>query len=420
MARVRRVLRGQRVTVFLLVITAGLFVALAADGYWDGRCYNEVLSPDPMQCYALEQAEADDLIEIDSMYGVPNGRLALFHTNLLIEEAKPRNALRDRLRAYALDFIAENPQQGSISSNVWICADSAAGESKANCVADVTITENWIDLGNSDFDRIILYESAIDSLEDFAGWATWTEVWPDDDRGEKNSRTTRSASGQYDLSDIDIENIPPFECETVTGFSDRGIACHMVRDHPELPIGGAHGRSLTAYVQIKAENLQDPIIETAGRALTSRNSRVLGEVDKERSARENATGIVLVPVKYSLEELWRYAYILRQFKKSASNDLGIVGVRIDYNYPIQPGPSRYLIDSLADVNYEDPDFDFRDYREFIHLQLNHDDLDDVARELPRLLRQLGIPEDAVGRISYPEPIGPGPLVGKFDLITAYP
>ena len=112
---------------------------------------------------------------------------------------------------------------------------------------------------------------------------------------------------------------------------------------------------------------------------------------------------MLIPANYSLQELWRYAYILKQFKKSASNDLGIVGVRIDYNYPIQPGPSRYLIDSLADVNYEDPDFDFRDYREFIHLQLNHDDLDDVARELPRLLRQLGIPEDAVGRISYMNP-----------------
>ena len=79
MARIRRVLRGHRVTVFLLVITAGLFVALAADGYWDGRCYNEVLSPDPMQCYALEQAEADDVIEVDASTPTVDGLLYVFY-----------------------------------------------------------------------------------------------------------------------------------------------------------------------------------------------------------------------------------------------------------------------------------------------------------------------------------------------------
>ena len=162
MARIRRVLRGQRVTVFLLVITAGLFVALAADGYWDGRCYNEVLSPDPMQCYALEQAEADDVIEVDGIYTNNRGMLYLFYNYLPKIIEHPTIDLTPKLRSYGLEYAEEHPSLAPYSRVGEACQSATFGgandtyDSLAECGATLTFDYGRVEPRYTPYAQILL------------------------------------------------------------------------------------------------------------------------------------------------------------------------------------------------------------------------------------------------------------------------
>ena len=102
----------------------------------------------------------------------------------------------------------------------------------------------------------------------------------------------------------------------------------------------------------------------------------------------------------------RYALILDQFAKSSGNTIGITVAVTDINRPLNQVyfKSMYLVPGLEDVNYLDPDSDYgRQIRDFVDIHSGHDDLERIADALPTLLRQLGIPEDAVGRIEYWKP-----------------
>ena len=176
-ARVKRVLRGQRVTVFLLVITAGLFVALAADGYWDGRCYNEVLSPDPMQCYALEQAEADDVIEVDGIYTNNRGTLYVFYSYLPKVIEHPTVDLTPKLRSYGLEYAEDHPSLAPYSRVGEACQSATFGgandtyDSLAECGATLTFDHGRVEPRYTPYAQILLYPRGNEARKDINGWA---------------------------------------------------------------------------------------------------------------------------------------------------------------------------------------------------------------------------------------------------------
>ena len=405
MARIRRVLRGQRVTVFLLYATGGLFVALAADGYWDGRCYNEVLSPDPMQCYALEQAESEDIMDVDAVYTAGDGLLYVFYeTSVSVEEDEHVyiDGLRAHLMGFASDYAARHPNDGPFSGNEnYLCSPLPSNIGTAADCAGEAAFNSWPPLiwpRFVQFDQIHLVDGGKDAREDFGGWATWTELWPTDRRGE-GSQVARSVGGEgqtkFDISDVDFENIPDMaDC----AYALHQKSCGYANRHPDIPIAGRFTWGRSKYVYIKAEDLED-------QELTEFEDYLIGAgvpPEQVTIGGDLQDGFVLLPADHSFKELWRYAVILDRFSKSSGNTLGIKGAIVDINFRYGGTYTEMnLLPGLSNVSRygEDPKWG-KGSRNFVVLDSNHDDLQRIRDALPVLLPQLGIPVDAVGRIVY--------------------
>ena len=79
-------------------------------------------------------------------------------------------------------------------------------------------------------------------------------------------------------------------------------SCSMSRRHPELGIAGWHGNK-TAYVQVKAPPGEEENVATARENLIE----LYGYDDGER--------LVVIPVAYSFEDMWRWAVVLNRFAR---------------------------------------------------------------------------------------------------------
>ena len=412
MARIRRVLRGQRVTFFLLVITAGLFVALAADGYWDGRCYNEVLSPDPMQCYVLEQAEADDVIEVDGIYTNNRGTLYVFYSYLPKVIEHPTVDLTPKLRSYGLEYAEEHPSLAPYSRVGEACQSATFGgandtyDSLAECGATLTFDYGRVEPRYTPYAQILLYPGGNEARQDINGWASWTQVWPRASRSTRNTGGDTTSSGGFDISDVDFDNIPEVGCSY---WGTLGDSCSYAEGYPELPIAGGYTYEYTRYMHVKAESTDDPIFVDAKELLLDRSSSwaIDGEGTKSAYEEDYSFGLVVVPAQYSYSELWRHAHILERFSRSSGNTLGINGAIILYNGAFIEwyfDESVILTPGLVAVDEYDPESNFgREAKEFIAIQSAHDDLERIVDALPVLLPQLGIPSDVVGMVGYNRP-----------------
>ncbi len=112
--------------------------------------------------------------------------------------------------------------------------------------------------------------------------------------------------------------------------------------------------------------------------------------------------IVIIPVKYSYEEYWRWSVILDRFAVSSGNTIGILGGRVHENweaynggeavYPLPEVPEAVPRPELGGVAHPE------DYRTTLHVRTYelHRTVDALPVLLPVLLPLLGIPVDAVG------------------------
>ena len=413
MARIRRVLHGQRVTVFLLYATGGLFVALVADGYFDSACYNGALGTSPLQCYAFQQAERDDLIDIDAMYDDGDGMLYIF-AEYLVSATEGRGAwnemLGPRFVGYARDYAIDNPEQGPFSRGEgYDCTEQSVArfDSFEDCVAFAAfpgVIDAISSPINSPYHRIYMLEGDREARKRFGGWATWNQIWPSSSRNEGSTtagRNTRSGeAGEFDISDVDVTNIPDLS-RSLCGYAMHPDSCDQANRTPDIQIAGSHRFKGTLYIHIKAPEGFEPGSDAARQELL----RLYPRYSPTRRTGEPVAREV-VATKYSYAELMRYALILDQFARSSGNTIGITFAVTDINRPLNQiyVKSMYLVPGLEDVNYFDLDSDYgRQIRDFVDIHSGHDDLERIADALPTLLRQLGIPEDAVGRIVYWKP-----------------
>ena len=101
--------------------------------------------------------------------------------------------------------------------------------------------------------------------------------------------------------------------------------------------------------------------------------------------------------KYDFDQLWRWAVLLDRFTRAEGNTIGIRYVRLGDNGSIEPDHNvrkvAYPVPELPGVDATNPE----NVRPVIMIATH--DFDATMASLPELLRLLGIPSDAVGRVT---------------------
>ena len=285
--------------------------------------------------------------------------------------------------------FAENwPDQVSYDFDTHGCGSPNTGYATyEECMIASTFVDDYIIPWASPYDRIWLRADGAQSRYKTGGWASWTRVWPTVSTPHGGAS---GATGSFDVSDVDVTNFPELDCVEQSRLILRIKSCSMSRRHPELGIAGWHGKK-TAYVQVKAPLGEEENVTTAREKLIE----LYGYDDGER--------LVIIPVDYSLEDMWRWAVVLNRFAVSSGNTIGITGGRVGLN----SCPCEQAVFPLDDMP-ELVSGGASEVRETVHVWAI--DPQRVADALPTLLPQLGIPVDAVGVIGRPYNVPVHPVV----------
>ena len=220
------------------------------------------------------------------------------------------------------------------------------------------------------------------------GWASYRQLWPAS--SDDNGVMSPTGTGRFDVSDVDITNIPALDCNhRIAG----GKGCDRAERYSDLGVGGWVSPAFEWgkwYIQIKASANDDPRMAAARGTLLAKGF--------------NADRLVLIPVKHTYQELFRWAVILDRFSRSAGNTLGISSAVVGgntgrddrYAYPLPEIPRQGLT--------EDGGVDWNTHRTTIVVRTQK--LQETVDALPQLLGQLSIPVTAVGVVFMTSPDGP--------------
>ncbi len=361
--------------------------ALAAEQISEGPedCWGGALDGEPMACYVLEHAQADGALEVAGVFLAPSGPLYV-----MLDRSEPIDedllwVLESKYKQYAT-----TPE---LDQNIaW---DRLCGVyySVENCVEEWTVDRLWMLLpqgGVSLFsgftstnDDVLVLHGGLPARQKIPGWASWKQLWPRSSELDPLDQTTRAAHAQtgqgFDVSDVDLVSglgdedceshewvVSDYDCSTWRRLGHLGmVAGYSTRDY--FP-----GETPRLYLQVK-EPPDDP----------EKVEELIREVLDDRREAMYETGeliVELVPVKFGLGELWRWAVILDRFKYSKGNTMGLTAAWLDTN--------GVAINEPADIR----------------ITINVAGLDPriVAEALPQLLPALGIPVDAVGRVEHEE------------------
>ncbi len=359
-----------------------------------GDCWAGALSREAIHCYFLEAAQQAGKIEVAAVYLVPDGGpLYIFfrQTEAISDE------VADFFEAKAHEYIETEFDAGRSLLPLEQCKDYSGDERKA-CFNDALGNPSWRDFNprqsralprSRTYEDILLKVGGTDGRRTVPGWASWSQVWPSGTSG------AGGASGGYDVSDVDTDNIPDPDCESFRGASlphGRGCNARYIF-FPDLLIAGWEKQGDTVYVQYK----NPPDDETELKALKNR----LVPTWKEKSI-----NVTLVPVNYHFEELWRWSVILDRFAVSAGNTVGITGGDVTYNHQLYGygNPENRPIVWLngAGPASRDEELGTGWNRSTLRtiLMVWAVDEERAAVVLPQVLQALDIPADAVSLVAH--------------------
>ncbi len=360
----------QRMAWFIaLMMAAALIAVTMIYSTHAGDCWGGALSEDQFNCYILEEAQKAGVIDVEAVYQVGRERhIYISQTSPLDDEVK------QVLMEKATEFIDRWPNREFYNESVIRNCEYLEGHMEPiwECVlwdAHGLIYHSALPMSNS-YAEVELHTGGADARMGETGWRGYHQLWPPTDR-------MRRSANRFDVSEVDTTNFPPIDCRTERLVK---TTCRMSLEFPDLHIAGFHsteGTSGKAYVQVKTP---------PG-----------GEVDRDAVKEElisqytfaTKDDYIIIPVKHSYEELWRWNEIITRFSNSSGNTLGITWSFIGPNKDFSRGESVLPLAHLQAIARGNSEF-----RETIHIwTLN---LQETVDALPQLLGQLGIPVDAVG------------------------
>ena len=395
-----------------------------------GDCFGSLLSQDPLICYVLEQADRQDIIDVETVYDADG----VLYFSLKQDEELSSNVY-EFFEAKAVEFYDRWPDDVPVLSFYDKCVEHLKP----------TYRECYLELGalpkSKVYDDIWFHTGGETARRLLPGWATWRQVWPAVAGGASGSSETPTT---FDVSDVDMTNLPPgadaagsvlasrgrewraylqvknppedpAELEALKEFlappCNQSAVCTRIYDartdhttviatapsvNPGTPVT-FHGplANATTTIAIRSSDLKAYHADLSSLLPTSASSVSMSSSVNEKQTQ--AIEVVIIPVKYGPGELARWVEILDRFSTSRGNTIGITGARVDTNRsggwidPVWPldnlGPAK------KDLAGEIPST----IRETILVWSF--DPQRVAPALPVLLPLLGIPVDAVGVVA---------------------
>ena len=328
-------------------------------------CFGGALAQDTLHCKVLEDAHNAGDITVAGIYvrGAQSEGRALYV--FLTQDAEQWD-----------DVIAGLQSRTRVAIGPNSCPKPEFG-----CTPEFQNGEDWIPT-SSLYSSIRLQPGGNAAQRQLPGWASFRQLWP---RVQDDTVTTRSTRSTLDVSSVAAGDIPLLDCSSRSahkGFYS-GQDCAAFKTFPDLHLAGwvdAYLDPDEIHVQVKAEPGQEDATVAATRAAL-----------REWQFYRGDDHVFIHPVKYDYGEYWRWAVILDRFIHSPGNTLGMVAVRIDYNVAGPRGTIRE-VSGLQNVTSG------RNEPENIRISLHilTVELATTLANLPQLLAQLGIPNDAVG------------------------
>ena len=407
--RARSIARSRQLWVPIALLSV---VVLALTALWFfrppplGDCFGELLDQDPLHCYALEQTQKKGLINIEKIYDA-DGVLYLF----LRQDEPADDKVYEFLKARSFEFYDRWPDD--VPRNPFYSRCTSRGYTYRECYLDERRWRARAMLPKSMvYENLLFHVGGETARRLEPGWAGWRQVWPRGLTGVDDGTPST-----FDVSDVDMTNLPDYSCpekvspEEVYSANicsrDRDVAHAVVARHRQYvqyknpPEDEAAIKAIKETI-LPCYNKVGPCTWNATTTVASMVNGVEADVTKRvevYSERNSASEMVIIPVKYSAEELARWAEILDRFAHSRGNTIGIMGAVVDTNR--SGGYPRSVVWPLDDLGpaeaHESGGTDISTVRETI--QVWGGDAQRIADALPVLLPLLGIPTDAVGVVT---------------------
>ena len=410
-----RILR-HRVGVATIVAALGVaaLTLYATTGPPLGDCFGGVLSKDPLHCYALEQADEQGIIDVETVYDV--GGTLYFS---LRQNDPVGSHVYEFLKTKSYEFYDRWPDDVPVNPKYdWWCT-LARGLTYRQCYLEKTGWRPSFMLPESMVYTNVLFHTGGEAARRLKpGWAAWRQVWPAMASGASGAADASTASVAFDVSDVDMTNLPVITCSygrhdtcgrdqevalSVVGVNWGGGKMYVQTVNPPEDEAGIH----------RFRKAMDPCYDITGRCVytaTTTVARIVNGVETQVARSTQVTiynegppppadSIVIVPVKYGPGELVRWTEVLDRFATSTGNTIGITGARLQDNSVSYHGHTVFRTSPAGLVSLSPAisgayGLDWTTVRDTI-VVLGFD-AQRIADALPTLLPLLGIPVDAVG------------------------
>ena len=330
-----------------------------------GSCIGGVFSSDPLHCAVLEQGIAEGVITIDAVYQIGEA--------LFIYLREPDSELGG-----IFDHLYRIGQEHVRASGKKLCGDvfdDSCRPGVMNRPGGFPILPLM-----TGYENIYLKAGGREARRSEPGWTGFRRLWPPG--GDAGPRSTRPG---FDVSDVDLTNIPAVDCTDVRNLrATTGSSCFDWRQFPDLNIAGAHSSQNALYFQVKPPaGGEAAFVASAKAALVEWFPLV------------DADHVFVYAVKYDFADLWRWTKILDRLVLSSANTVRIVRVELTTNIVGDFELDRYTF-PVERIQRAPIPVDHTQVRETINI-VTREPAATVAA-LPRLLPALGIPVDAVGMV----------------------
>ena len=346
-------------------------------------CFGGALSDDPIHCEVFEWAHNTGVIEVDAVYRVGKA------LHIFLTQADHRNeAVLKKMLAKTQEVARRTGEHGCVLEPEL-------------CDAGVLVAEP-LDISGyilpvpSVYKNIRLFQGGAEARRSFPGWRAFQELWPEASDGVSG---TAGTDGDFDISGVDRTSFPALadNCyRLVFHHSDVNSACRMWDDYSSLRIANIYSDTWNdkVYFYVKAGTGEEEV-----RVATAKTVLMNSQPDTFTEDR-----LVVVSVPHDFEELWRWSLVLDRFANSSGNTLGITHVELDFNtLPGIEEDQRYLFPSkdapdLTSYIMEHEGNVADGLRWRLIIEVETFDFEKTVAGLPRLLKQLEIPDSAVGLI----------------------
>ena len=202
-----------------------------------GDCFGGVFSSlDALHCYALDRAESEGIIDIEKIYD-DSGSLHLS----LRQEGPVGGDVYQFLRDRATEFVDRWPHLVPQHPNLY-CEEFGSLMPYRECL----LHSGGYLPRSMQYERILFHTGGESARRKKLGWATWRQVWPEVEGSRAN--VGRDADARFDVSDVDVVNIPEPDC---LDWRMMSAGCGLSKHFPNVGFAGRSGGRGTVYYQIK-------------------------------------------------------------------------------------------------------------------------------------------------------------------------